>query len=35
MSHTINATSIKIKLVAGERPNEAKAHENDESNEDT
>jgi hypothetical protein len=35
MFHTTNATSIKVKLVADERPNEAKAHENDEGNEDT
>jgi len=35
MFHIINATNIKIELVADERPNEAEAHENDESNEDT
>jgi hypothetical protein len=31
----INASSIKAKLVADERPNETKAHENDEGSEDT
>jgi len=35
MFYTINATSIKAELVVDERPNEAKAHENDEGNEDT
>ncbi len=35
MFRAINATSIKAKFVANERPNEAKAHENDEGNEYT
>ncbi len=34
MFHTINATSIKGKLVVDEWPNEVEAHENDEGSED-
>jgi len=30
-----NVASIKVKLIDDERPNEAKAHENDEGSEDT
>lgn len=31
----VNAISIQVELVADERPNEAKASENDEGNDDT
>jgi hypothetical protein len=35
MFYIINVASIKAKLVVDERPNETKAHENDEGSEET